>query len=377
VHCGSQYWLQIFIDMKLLWHNQYSCQATGRDDPRVRVILTAWLGITASPLEFKTVFDPTQSATQGVSWTVALGTKLKIDATNRWRCTLKRFFRADWGFSVLTAFSMPTEVFRDDWGFSVMTEVFPCQLRFFRADSFFHADWGFPWWLRFSMLSEVFPCQLRFFRADSFSHGDWGFSVPTEVFPCWQFFPCWLRFSVMTEVFPWWLRFFLTNWGFSVLTVFPMLTEVFPCQLRFFHADSFFPCWLRFSVMTEGFPWWLRFFLANWGFSVLTVFPMLTEVSPCRLRFFRTDWAFLYWQVFSYWLRFIRSDRFSRTSWDFSMVTEVFPCRLRFFPCRLTFFRFNGGFPFWLKFFRAFSSVVRQMPRYNSQRQGTARSLPY
>jgi hypothetical protein len=26
--------------------------------------------------------------------------------------------------------------------------------------------------------------------------------------------------------------------------------------------------------------------------------------------------------------------------------------------------------------FRAFSSVVRQMPGYNSQRQGTARSLP-
>ena len=326
MHCGSQYWLQIFIDMKLLWHNQYSCQATGRDDPRVRVILTAWLGITASPLEFKTVFDPTQSATQGVSWTVALGTKLKIDATNRWRCTLKRFFRADWGFSVLTAFSMPTEVFRDDWGFSVMTEVFPCQLRFFRADSFFHADWGFPWW-------------LRFFR------DDWGFSLPTEVFPCWQFFPCWLRF-------------FLANWGFSMLTV-------------FFHAD-----W--------GFPWWLRVFRDDWGFSLPTeVFPCW-QFFPCWLRFlradwgfFRTDWAFLYWQVFSYWLRFIRSDRFSRTSWDFSMVTEVFPCRLRFFPCRLTFFRFNGGFPFWLKFFRAFSSVVRQMPRYNSQRQGTARSLPY
>ena len=30
----------------------------------------------------------------------------------------------------------------------------------------------------------------------------------------------------------------------------------------------------------------------------------------------------------------------------------------------------------WLKFFRAFSSVVRQMPRYNSQRRGTARTLP-
>jgi hypothetical protein len=30
----------------------------------------------------------------------------------------------------------------------------------------------------------------------------------------------------------------------------------------------------------------------------------------------------------------------------------------------------------WLRFFRAFSSVVRQMPGYNSQRQGTTRTLP-
>jgi len=30
----------------------------------------------------------------------------------------------------------------------------------------------------------------------------------------------------------------------------------------------------------------------------------------------------------------------------------------------------------WLRFFRAFSSVVRQMPGYNSQRRGTARTLP-
>jgi hypothetical protein len=30
----------------------------------------------------------------------------------------------------------------------------------------------------------------------------------------------------------------------------------------------------------------------------------------------------------------------------------------------------------WLRFFRASSSAVRQMPRYNSQRRGTARSLP-
>ena len=30
----------------------------------------------------------------------------------------------------------------------------------------------------------------------------------------------------------------------------------------------------------------------------------------------------------------------------------------------------------WLRFFRAFSSVVRQMPGYNSQRRGTPRTLP-
>ena len=29
-----------------------------------------------------------------------------------------------------------------------------------------------------------------------------------------------------------------------------------------------------------------------------------------------------------------------------------------------------------LRFFRAFSSVVRQMPRHNAQRRGTARTLP-
>jgi hypothetical protein len=32
--------------------------------------------------------------------------------------------------------------------------------------------------------------------------------------------------------------------------------------------------------------------------------------------------------------------------------------------------------PDWLRFFRAFSSVVRQMPGWNPQRRGTARTLP-
>jgi hypothetical protein len=30
----------------------------------------------------------------------------------------------------------------------------------------------------------------------------------------------------------------------------------------------------------------------------------------------------------------------------------------------------------WLRFFRAFSSVLRQAPGYTAQRRGTARSLP-
>jgi hypothetical protein len=44
-------------------------------------------------------------------------------------------------------------------------------------------------------------------------------------------------------------------------------------------------------------------------------------------------------------------------------LTEVFVPWLRFFVP-------------WLRFFRAFSSVVRQMPGYTSQRRGTARTLP-
>jgi hypothetical protein len=36
----------------------------------------------------------------------------------------------------------------------------------------------------------------------------------------------------------------------------------------------------------------------------------------------------------------------------------------------------DWGFSPWLRFFRAFCSVVRQMPGYNSQRRGTARTLP-
>ena len=39
--------------------------------------------------------------------------------------------------------------------------------------------------------------------------------------------------------------------------------------------------------------------------------------------------------------------------------------------------KYDWGFSvLWLRFFRAFSSVVRQMPGYNSQRRYTARTLP-
>jgi hypothetical protein len=44
---------------------------------------------------------------------------------------------------------------------SVQTEVFPCWLRFFRA------DWGFSVLTGFSMLTDVFPCRLGFFRVFS------------------------------------------------------------------------------------------------------------------------------------------------------------------------------------------------------------------
>jgi hypothetical protein len=42
-----------------------------------------------------------------------------------------------------------------------------------------------------------------------------------------------------------------------------------------------------------------------------------------------------------------------------------------FSSCQLALF----GYPDWV-FFRAFSSLVRQMPRYNSPRRGTTRTLP-
>jgi hypothetical protein len=42
----------------------------------------------------------------------------------------------------------------------------------------------------------------------------------------------------------------------------------------------------------------------------------------------------------------------------------------------LTITIFAGASLMWLRFFRAFSSFVRQIPGYNSQRLGTANALP-
>jgi len=44
--------------------------------------------------------------------------------------------------------------------------------------------------------------------------------------------------------------------------------------------------------------------------------------------------------------------------------------------CIFCFHRANWHSPTTLRFFRAFFSVVRQMPRYSSQRRGTVRTLP-
>jgi len=51
-----------------------------------------------------------------------------------------------------------------------------------------------------------------------------------------------------------------------------------------------------------------------------------------------------------------------RTSWSFSLYVVLSLYVYVFLP--------------WLRFFRAFSSVVRQMPGYTSQRRGTVRTLP-
>ena len=52
------------------------------------------------------------------------------------------------------------------------------------------------------------------------------------------------------------------------------------------------------------------------------------------------------------------------------IVTYILLLYILFSSCQLALF----GYPD--RFFRAFSSVVRQIPGYNSQRRGTARTLP-
>ena len=76
------------------------------------------------------------------------------------------------------------------------------------------------------------------------------------------------------------------------------------------------------------------------------------------------------------WLRFSYPERFSCSDWGFPTLNEIFLPWLSFsYP--------DWGFPTltevfipWMRFFRAFFSVVRQMPGYNSQRRGTAHTLP-
>ena len=129
------------------------------------------------------------------------------------------------------------------------------------------------------------------------------------------------------------MRFFYPDWGFTTLS------EVFLPWLRFYYSD-----W-GFTTLTEVFLLWLRFYYPDWGFTNLTEF-------------------FLFWMRFFYlteilltWLSVFYSD------WNFTTLSEVFPILTEVFPP-------------WLKFFHAFSSVVRQVPGCNSQRRGTARTLP-
>ena len=190
------------------------------------------------------------------------------------------------------------------------------------------------------------PC-LRSYRAWlRFLRAEWGFPVLSEVFPCWMRF-----FRAMTEVFPFMIEVFPSYyWSisvlrlrFSVLRFFSHMTEVFPCFIEVFSVLL-----LRFLLITEVLPCltkvffraWLRFIRADWGF-------------PCY------DWGFsVLERGFSVlWLRFFSAD------WGSSVLWQIFPCWLRFYRTSL-------------RFFRAFSSVVRQMPGYNSQRRGKAHTLP-
>ena len=65
--------------------------------------------------------------------------------------------------------------------------------------------------------------------------------------------------------------------------------------------------------------------------------------------------------------------------WLFSTLIYIFLllCLCILIVCLCIFILLAGTLRLpWLRFFRAFSSVVRQMPGYNPQRRSTARTLP-
>jgi hypothetical protein len=102
------------------------------------------------------------------------------------------------------------------------------------------------------------------------------------------------------------------------------------------------------------------------------VFPTLTDFFLPGLRFF-LPWL----RFFLPWLMLFCPDRF------FLPWLTIFLSRLRFFLPWLRIFlpwlRFFLTWQVllsWLRFFRALSSVVRQMPGYDSKRRATARTLP-
>ena len=70
--------------------------------------------------------------------------------------------------------------------------------------------------------------------------------------------------------------------------------------------------------------------------------------------------------------------------WLYVLYTFVSFCKLcilvfifmyYYYVCSVVYILFSFRLP-WLRFFRAFSSVVRQMPENSSQRRGTVRTLP-
>jgi hypothetical protein len=77
-----------------------------------------------------------------------------------------------------------------------------------------------------------------------------------------------------------------------------------------------------------------------------------------RLKFFYHNWGFFYHD----WGFYHPDWGFFYPDWGFFYPDLSFSTLRFFLP--------------WQGFFRAFSSVVRQMPGYNSQRRGTARTLP-